>query len=210
MKILAKQRLCARKLPAELLKPINQYEKENIARRFKWLGIDLNTTPYKEVSKQQALDALKRKLYLVVLCVYENSFKHYSMGKVDKTEEFAIIAQDIDPDNNKIENIYIDYSTDKERVKVKRLLDISSKLYLFSGNKAATKRLNQLEKTRKENQKYAFDRASQFEINNIRNMYDKSGYNKRNLPSEYANELEKRKRIKRDKYLDELIKNIYS
>lgn len=210
MKILAKQRLAARQLPAELMKSTNSYEKTQIARRFKWLGIDLNTAQYKEVSKQQAIEAIKKKPYSAILCVYRNTFKHYSLGKEDNHEEFGIIAQDIDLDNNRIEDIYVDYSTDKQRVKVKRLLDISTKLYLFSSNRQTAERLGLLQKTRNENEKYTFDRASQFEIDNIRDMYDKSGYKKRHLSSEYNSELENRKRIKRNKELERQLKEIFN
>ena len=73
MKILAKERLLARQLPPELDQLAYKSGRKSITDYMKWLGIDLNSTPYEEVSNKDAKKIIKQTNRLgCLLCFFRN------------------------------------------------------------------------------------------------------------------------------------------
>lgn len=183
MKILAKERLLARQLPPELFELKGNDSKYTIAQYFKYLGIDLNTSPYEQVSSSSALKIIKSSNALgALLCLQKDNYS--------KKYNYVLITAHKDFDTNRVK-VHVDRASYRVQDSIKNIINDSTIIYFFKGNQKTKDALDQLDQTRRENsipqsqRRLGRDNTPRpYYIN--KNEYDKSGYEKRNLQVDLA------------------------
>ena len=183
MKILAQQRLLARQLPPELFELKGNDSKYIIAQYFKYLGIDLNTSPYEQVSSSSALKIIKSSNALgALICLQKDNYS--------KKYNYVLITAHKDLDTNRVK-VHIDRASYHVRDSIKNIINDSDIIYFFKGNQKTKDTLMQLDQERRENsipqsqRRLGRDNTPRpYYIN--KDEYDKSGYEKRNLQVDLA------------------------
>lgn len=184
MKILAKERLLARQLPPELDQLAYKSGRKSITDYMKWLGIDLNSTPYEEVSNKDAKKIIKQTNRLGCLLCF---FRKYARDDY----EYALLTAYKDADTNRTKILLDRSSLGRNPGSISSIIDSAKKIYFFKGNEQTRKRLEDLRQERRENRipesqrRIGRDNTPRPYFNS-EDDYDKSGYEKRNLQVDLA------------------------
>lgn len=179
MKILAKERLLARQLPPELDQLAYKSARKSITDYMKYLGIDLNNTPYEEVSNKDAKKIIKQTNRLGCLLCF---FRKY----VRDDYEYALLTAYKDADTNRTK-ISLDLtSLGRNPGSISSIIDNAKKIYFFKGNEQTRKRLEELRQERRENKVSDFEKRFSEDERGLFTKYDKSGYLQRNPKARLA------------------------